>query len=342
MTDEIVVLPEKCAVIPQSSAPTDPVVNGPLQAHDMFQKTDAAKKSMIYDDDLSNAISSGNVEGTRELLAKSYDVNCKSKKDGSTPLLTAALNRHEPMIKLLMENGANLGATDNDGNTALHFLSKKNGLPLTKGCIDLLFRYRPPFEAKNRSKITPLMLACENGENELAHRLVDCGACFDACDKWKNTVLHYAAKNTKTLEVVTLLIELGAQVNRKAKKARGSHPLHHVAEYCNDPIAAAIVESLLNAGADREAKHTMFSDTPLLHAVRHQNEACAAQLLKSGVNMEATNTDGWSALHIAVHVGKLSMVNLLLEHGVNPCAKARAIGRTKPKKIWPNLMFLLE
>lgn len=333
VTDEIVVFPEQCAVNLQSTASADPVVNEPLQAHGMFQKTDAARKSMVYGLDLSTAISSGNVERTRELMAKSYDVNCRSNKDGSTPLLTAALSRHGLIIKLLLENGANQGATDNDGNTALHLLSKNNGVPLTKGCIDLLFQYRPPFEANNRSKITPLMLACENGEKELADRLVQHGARIDACDQRKNTALHYAAKNTKSLEVVTLLIREGAQVNRKAKPW-GSRPLHHVGSYCNDPIAAAIVERLLNAGADREAKETMYSDTPLLHAARHQNEACAAQLLKSSVDTAATDTDGYSALHIAVREGNLSMVNLLLEHGVNPCAKTRSVGKTTPRNTW--------
>ena len=334
MIDNIVGSPEHCAVTLQSSASTDAIVNKPSQAHGMFQRVDSAKKSMVYGPDLSTAISSGNVERTRELLAKSYDVNCKSNKDGSTPLHTAALNRHEPMIKLLVEeNGANQGARDNDGNTALHLLSVNNGVPLTKGCIDLLFCYRPPFEANNRSKITPLMLACENGEKELADRLVQHGAPIDACDAGKKTALHYAAKNTKSLEVVTLLIREGAQVNRKAKPY-GRRPLHQVASYCKDPIAAAIVEHLLNAGADREAKETMRSDTPLLHAVRHQNEACAAQLLKSTVNTEATDTDGYSALHIAVQEGNLSMVNLLLEYGVNPCAKTRSVGKMTPRNIW--------
>ena len=56
-------------------------------------------------------------------------------------------------------------------------------------------------------------------------------------------------------------------------------------------------------------------------AVQSQNEACAAQLLESGVEIEAKTNNGVTALCYAVFEGNIRMVNLLLEHGANPCAK---------------------
>lgn len=250
MAIEMVVPPEQPATIMLSSAVPDPVVNIPLQAQDTFHEKGAASKIMFYDRTLNTAVSSGNVERTRELLAKAFDVNCKDS-DGNTPLITAAQHRHELVIKLLLENGANQGITNKAGDTGLHFLSRNNGVPLTKSCIDLFFQDRPPFDAKNNANRTPLMVACSYGEEELAVRLIHHGADICAFDSGGDTPLNWAATNQNGPELVILLIKEGALIDWKAEKPNKRTPLHGVAQYCKSPIAVAMVELLLNAGVDK-------------------------------------------------------------------------------------------
>ena len=63
------------------------------------------------------------------------------------------------------------------------------------------------------------------------------------------TSLHQAAGDSTTLEIVTALLEAGANVN--ARTGDGSTPLHRAAAYSKTP---AIVTALLDAGADPAAR----------------------------------------------------------------------------------------
>lgn len=76
----------------------------------------------------------------RSLIAKGANVNCKNSI-GSTPLLVAAQAQFCSAVKILIEKGAYVHATDNYGNNALIFLmnSHKFG-DSKKECIDLLIK----------------------------------------------------------------------------------------------------------------------------------------------------------------------------------------------------------
>ena len=253
MPIETTVAPGQCAANPPSSAASDPVVGERLQPQTASHGEGDARKSMEYGLNMSTAVSSGDVERTLRLL-KSYDVNCKSSLGGKTPLITATIHRHEHMIKLLIEHGASQGVQDKAGFTALHHLSRYNGVKLTETCIDLFFQYRPPFDVKNRDGETPLTIACVHGEEELAVKLIHDGADIHAHDNMGGSILHCAAQNERSSELITLLIREGALVDVKTKGVWEATPLHVVAQYCKHPIAAVLVERLLNAGANREAR----------------------------------------------------------------------------------------
>ncbi|KAL9046536.1 MAG: hypothetical protein Q9206_007057, partial [Seirophora lacunosa] len=60
------------------------------------KRTEPSTKRTEYDGQLKDAIKGGDVEETKSLLAKHYDVNCKDE-DGRSPLHDAALSRNEPL-----------------------------------------------------------------------------------------------------------------------------------------------------------------------------------------------------------------------------------------------------
>jgi ankyrin repeat protein len=55
----------------------------------------------------------------KELVAAGASVEAKRKYDGATPLIEAARQGDLPVVKALLEAGANVSARDNDGKTAL-------------------------------------------------------------------------------------------------------------------------------------------------------------------------------------------------------------------------------
>ena len=279
---------------------------------DALESATNGAKSMVFDESFQSIITAGDEDKTRECLARRYDVNCKGD-DGTTPLLLAARHRHEIIVKKLLEQGANPGARDVDGQTTLHQLTEVQGIPIPETLIDLLLRDRPPLEVSNSKGNTPLMTACAWGEYLLATKLISHGANVGARNlKWF-TPLHSAAQYGGAA-MVSLLLANGAKL-----EARGEHditPLHY-AIYGN---SADTIERLLLAGADREATIAPLKLTPLMVAIQESRMACVARLLKLGVNVDASNSAGETSLQVTAGKGQLEIVKMLLDHGANPDA----------------------
>ena len=83
-----------------------------------------------------------------------------------------------------------------------------------------------------------------------------------------------------------------------------------------------VVARLLTHGMDIEARDE-HGRTALLLAVHdfpnHGNPAMVTRLLTAGANPESRNPlDGGTALHLAAKAGRADVVTLLLKHGANP------------------------
>jgi len=70
--------------------------------------------------DIWTAAAEGNIEAIKQHVSAGTDLNAKEPAGGSTPLMVAALFGQTEAARLLIENGANLNARNNDGGTALH------------------------------------------------------------------------------------------------------------------------------------------------------------------------------------------------------------------------------
>lgn len=70
--------------------------------------------------DLNMAVLSNNLEAVKQHVKVGTDLNKKEAMSGSTPLNTAASFGKNEIAKVLIEAGADLSVTNNDGGTALH------------------------------------------------------------------------------------------------------------------------------------------------------------------------------------------------------------------------------
>ena len=266
-------------------------------------------RSMIMSDVMDAAITRGDEAKTRELLAHSYDVNCRNG-DGMTPLLLAARYEHENILRLLLKRGAHPRVQCNQGYTTLHWLARGTGI--TETLIDLLLGDRPPFEVADGKGITPLMSACVLGNLLLATRLIRHGADVRAKTSSGQTALCFAAYYGRA-PMISLLVENGAEL--ELKSYYGYTPLHVAAIGKSD--SSETVEQLIRAGADKEATVPKELERPLHLAIRSGNEACVRCLLESGVDIEARDEWGWRPLHRATSLGRPQIVRTLLRHGTN-------------------------
>lgn len=158
------------------------------------------------------AAASGNAEGVRGLLGLSADVKLKDA-DGMTALTHSVLARdwNAQAAELLIEGGADI-------------------------------------EARTLKDTTPLMEAAYHGNAPAARLLLDAGARTDARDRIGWTPLHFAAKDERSLEVLTMLIAAATAAEKAVDRPDlgGTTPLM-VAAASNNPKAVAV---LLRAGAD--------------------------------------------------------------------------------------------
>ena len=146
--------------------------------------------------------------------------------------------------------------------------------------------------------------------------------------------LDVAAKNGH-LEVVRLLLEAGANKERKGKT--GATALILAAETGR----LEVVRLLLQAGADKDAANEN-GKTALILAAEKGHLEVVQLLLEAGADQDSAMTGGATALMLAAQNGKLEVVRMLLEAGAAKDAATTALMIAAKKGQTEVVRLLLE
>lgn len=172
--------------------------------------------------------------------------------------------------------------------------------------------------AHDKNGMTPLMVACHNGNPTIAKMLLSCGASVnDASTGVKRTPLMFACIIGK-LNIVQLLDQYGCDWRPKDKS--GSNALHHAINGGNLAIVRCAYAKL--------GQHLAFEAdncgwTPLMRAViLSDNLEVVKFLIGKGANPnEVDRTNSKSVLMAAILSKKTEFVKFLLEWGADPFYK---------------------
>ncbi|KAG7395689.1 hypothetical protein PHYBOEH_003328 [Phytophthora boehmeriae] len=150
----------------------------------------------------------GHVDATRVLLENGALVNYEHYS-GESPLMLAAGKGCAPVVKLLLEKGANANLADNEMlMTPLMFGAQSGQADVIKEFVN----NKVQLETRGSNGVTALHIACAEGHVAAAQVLLDGGAKTDPQDDSGNTPLMVAAGRGHS-PVVKVLLETGANVN---------------------------------------------------------------------------------------------------------------------------------
>jgi ankyrin repeat protein len=269
---------------------------------------------------------------------------------GDTRLADAVQREDRTAVRSLLQQKVDVNSPQGDGMTALHWAAFNDDLETAR----VLIAAGANIKAATRDgAITPLLIACTNGNAPVIQALLNAGADANSASAEGATALMKAGVSGNA-EAVKVLIDHGANVNAK-DGAHGQTALMFAAAE-NRPAA---IKVLMARGADskittnkvslerptidddgnpikprpapkpgdlvgialaerRVAPNVMGGFTALHFAARDGRLDAVRALVEAGVDINQVSADKSTPMVIAVSNGHYELGKYLLEHGGNP------------------------
>ena len=234
-------------------------------------------------------------------------------------LLAACQNCPPDLVAVILAVNDVNQVIDSDGDTLLWIGSVSGYTDFVK----LLLDYGADVNKPNKYNVTPLMVAALEGHTEIVKSLLDKGAKAVWSDDGERTPVLMACQINGNAQTVKLLLDAGAkeQINKSELDMKGDFPLRAASSVNKTEI----VKLLIEAGADVN-KTAVNGDTALMQAAGRGYLEIAQMLLAAGANPNAVRQgDGATALFLAAsreHKTAFEIVKLLVRYGANVNAEA--------------------
>ena len=286
-------------------------VLAPCQAQTPSPPTAAALALRNPDNDrltLAEAIQSHDIDKATRILDADPPIIKMLDRQNRLPLTEAIEHNwgeyRTSMLALLLARGADINASDRQGQTPL-ILDVTRGTDQEGKVFDFLLSKGASLTAAGTDGQTPLHAAAAQHNLDLVNRLLAHGVSPNLRDKKENTPLH-AAVFSGDPQIVSALLNSGADVN--LRNGRGDMPLHlalREAGLPGNPAAAhgkfglfdsnyrpdsggadgalsgrKIVGLLLTHGANVDLRD-QYGQTPLLYTLLNRDSADRLRLLKN-------------------------------------------------------------
>jgi ankyrin repeat protein len=221
-------------------------------------------------------------------------------------LMEAIESGDESGVKRCLDDGADAMFADEEGFTALHMACQEG----YEGMVTLLLRKGAKVDSTDDDGVTPLMSASEAGHESVVTLLVAENADVNLADKAGKTAILRAAAIAGSEACVARLLAASADVF--ACPVAGK-TLAEVAEKKDAACAKRIKEALSREGAGRR----------LLEAAEKGRTSAVRLMLDGGADVNATDDDGWNALHFAAADGTVELIELLIAKGLKADTPAK-------------------
>jgi ankyrin repeat protein len=264
-----------------------------------------------------------------------------------TRLADAAMKRDMAAVRALLDQEidqkVDVNVPGKDGTPALHWLVRVDDLDSAR----LLLRAGADATRASRTGVTPLYLACANGNAAMIRLLLDAGADANAPDPTGETPLMTASK-VGDLASVKLLLDRGAVVDTRDPEFQQTALM--VAVRDNHPdVVRLLVERHADVNAktrtgrtppwilpnsvpgfghgigivrgglpERGSRYLIPGGmTPLLYAARDGRVDAARMLVAAGARLEETDPNGITPLLMAISNDHMDMARFAIDQGAH-------------------------
>ncbi|KAH8432426.1 uncharacterized protein LDX57_010062 [Aspergillus melleus] len=253
---------------------------------------------------LQAAAISGNVEIVRMLVDNGADIR-DIDRYGQTPLHRAAYHGHEAVVALLLDRGAIPDHQDSNGYSSTLFAASFG----FKAVLTRLFTAGAELDLQDQSGNTVLHHAAMKGHLTIVEQLITHGYDLEQKNSAGKTALHVAVEAGKC-SMIRFLLDHGSNI-----ACRGWNDftvLHQAASSGHD----AVIRILLTRGADINWR-TEDGRTALHVATSSNNPEAMYLLADQGADLELKNDKGETALHLAARRLDQRTAATLLDNGAN-------------------------
>lgn len=277
---------------------------------------------------------------------------------GKQPIHEAVITGNIGTVELLIQDGADVNATDSQGMQPIHFATKYGRAEIVQLLLDRGAHVDACVSGGDNEGEQPIHIAAARGHVEIVRLLYNYGADLTSLDGNRKQAIHIAVCYGH-VDILELLLARGVDVNTCSGKSAQPHitgknrqnemlqwalkvrrtkqhqdVTHIILENTSGtPIHYAVIQGyveivkfLLRSRADVNACD-INSDTPLHWAALYGNIEIAQLLVQEGASVVAMNKKGQQPIHIAANHGKIEIIKLLISHGadVDACdAKGRS------------------
>lgn len=270
------------------------------------------------DNRLADAVMQGDRSTALSLLKQKVDVNVPMG-DGTTALHWAADRGDLEIARMLIDAGANVKAESRIGAITPLFLACKNGNP---SMIDLLLKAGADAKSANALGTTPLMLAAASGSAEAVEILLNGGSDVNVRERTNGqTALMFAAALNRGA-AIKVLLQHGADPAITTKVAS----FDKVYEDANGDRIPEGTPQYAEAAKKEAGNETVMGAkvmggmTALLFAAREGQMEAARALLDGGADVNQVSfAEKTSPLTEAIINGHFDFAKFLLDdHAANP------------------------
>lgn len=272
------------------------------------------------------ASDNGHIDVVTYLLDKGVDIHKRTKR-GSTAIMWASDMGKFEVIKILINRGANPTDENFVGETGLIWAASKGNVESVRVLLEGLDQpssyvdYKPSADSDKTSALT---MAIKNGHMEVIKLLIEevRATIFDDCLEYvtsKADILTYLLERREfpTEDIYKKLLSSATQNQDSIARVllqKCAIQLQSCAENFDSVVRWAIEKDHLDITEILVAMFPqLYKGSELVFMIEKGKVDLVKNMIEKGVSTEGTNTDGVSALTIAIQKRYTELVTLLLQ-----------------------------